>query len=280
MSTAVAKVPALSELASDINENHELALMYVGQSFDHAVKAGLLLIEAKAQFPHGGWLKWLKANVKIGVRQAQNYMKVATCPDKKRNGVAHLSMRKAIHALALQKVVKESDSAEPEPEPETEARGRWLNADGSLTKEPKLETDAQFTERLERDHPGYRVAKINDDGSAILEPDDDEPEPHIALQFARGAAKSAQEAAALLRKHEDDLEIDDELIQACKAVSRTWDKLATRLIKKELHRRAQADGRSEVPVDDPIPENEGDDLGDIPACLDRRSVQKERAASS
>jgi hypothetical protein len=33
------------------------------------------------------------------------------------------------------------------------------------------------------------------------------------------------------------------------------------------------DGRS-------APEDEGDDLGDIPACLDRRSVQKERAASS
>jgi Protein of unknown function (DUF3102) len=116
MSAAVAKAPSLSELASDINRNHELALMYVGQSFDHAVKAGLLLIEAKAQFPHGGWLKWLKANVKIGVRQAQNYMKVATTPDEKRNAVAHLSMRKAIHALALQKVVKESDSAEPKPD--------------------------------------------------------------------------------------------------------------------------------------------------------------------
>jgi hypothetical protein len=32
-----------------------------------------------------------------------------------------------------------------------------------------------------------------------------------------------------------------------------------------------ADGRSNVAVDDPAPENEGDDdLGDIPACLDRR----------
>jgi hypothetical protein len=37
--------------------------------------------------------------------------------------------------------------------------------------------------------------------------------------------------------------------------------------------------RSEVGVDDPMPENEGDDL-ELPACLDRRSVQKERAASS
>jgi hypothetical protein len=116
MTTAVAKVPTLSELATEINRNHELALDSMGKAFDHAVEAGLLLIEAKAQFPHGGWLKWLKANVKIGVRQAQNYMKVATCPDEKRNAVAHLSMRKAIHALALQKVVKESDSAEPEPD--------------------------------------------------------------------------------------------------------------------------------------------------------------------
>jgi Protein of unknown function (DUF3102) len=77
MSTAVAKVPTLSELATEINRNHELALDSMGKAFDHAVMAGLLLIEAKAQFPHGGWLKWLKANVKIGVRQAQNYMKKA-----------------------------------------------------------------------------------------------------------------------------------------------------------------------------------------------------------
>ena len=91
MGTAVAKTPTLANLATDINENHELALMYVGQSFDHAVKAGLLLIEAKAQVPHGQWLAWLKANVKMGARQASNYMRVAACPDEIRSGVADLS---------------------------------------------------------------------------------------------------------------------------------------------------------------------------------------------
>ena len=104
MGKALAKLPTLSELATDINENHELALMYVGQSFDHAVKAGLLLIEAKAQVQHGKWLAWLKANVKVSARQAQNYMKVASCPEQKRNAVADLSLRKAIHELALHKV--------------------------------------------------------------------------------------------------------------------------------------------------------------------------------
>jgi Protein of unknown function (DUF3102) len=100
----------LSDLARDINENHELAVMYVGQSFDHAVKAGLLLIEAKAQVKHGQWKNWLKANVKVGARQASNYMRVAACPDEKRSAVADLSLRKAIHELAAQKV-REGDYA-------------------------------------------------------------------------------------------------------------------------------------------------------------------------
>jgi hypothetical protein len=106
MGTVVAKrtAIALSNLASEINENHELARMYVGQAFDHAVKAGLLLIEAKRQVPHGQWKQWVKANLKVGERQAQNYMKVASCPDEKRNTVADLSLRKAIHELAAHKV--------------------------------------------------------------------------------------------------------------------------------------------------------------------------------
>ena len=78
----------LATLATDINEQHERAVMYVGQSFDAAVRAGLLLIDAKEQVPHGQWLKWLKANVKVGARQAANYMRVATCPDDNPSEVA------------------------------------------------------------------------------------------------------------------------------------------------------------------------------------------------
>src|SRR5262245_48374341 len=106
MALAVAKVEpglGLSELATEINQNHELAHMYAGQAFDHAVKAGLLLIEAKELVQHGEWLVWLRINLTMKPRQAQNYMKVATCPDEKRNAVAHLSLRRAIHELAHHK---------------------------------------------------------------------------------------------------------------------------------------------------------------------------------
>ena len=39
--------------------------------------AGDLLIEAKTQIPHGGWLPWLKANVEISDRTARVYMQSA-----------------------------------------------------------------------------------------------------------------------------------------------------------------------------------------------------------
>ena len=53
-----------------------------------------------------------------------------------------------------------------------------------------------------------------------------------ALEIARGAAKSARDAAGALRANEDLLEIDDDLINACKAVSTAWDKLVARLTKE------------------------------------------------
>ena len=74
MGTAIAKRAgaAISDIASDINEQHELARMHAGQAFDHAAKAGMLLLQAKAQVQHGQWLTWLKANVQVSARQAQN----------------------------------------------------------------------------------------------------------------------------------------------------------------------------------------------------------------
>ena len=113
----LANIPGaeLADLAAEINENHELAVMYVGQSFDCAVKAGLLLMEAKAQVQHGKWLNWLKANVKVSARQAQNYMKVASCPEQKRNAVADLSLREAVSLLSdTFNTAKTTSELEPE----------------------------------------------------------------------------------------------------------------------------------------------------------------------
>jgi hypothetical protein len=66
MSTAVAAAaPPLSDLAADIDAHHDLARQHAAQAFDHAVKAGLLLLQAKEQVKHGEWLNWLRANVKV-----------------------------------------------------------------------------------------------------------------------------------------------------------------------------------------------------------------------
>jgi Protein of unknown function (DUF3102) len=257
----------LSEVAADINKNHELALDGMAQAFDHAVKAGLLLIEAKKLFPHGGWLKWLKANVRFGVRHAQNYMKIASCPDEKRNAVAHLSMRKAIHALALQKVERESDSCESEPEPETEARGRWLNADGSLTKEPKPVEPG--------DVDGDEVVTVQ--GDLDDEPATSEAVVEEAERRRRGfiACVSQSLVAAEDAGHHVDWfmenapeTIDDEIIKAAAAAASPWLTSLEWLQQKRASTLPQ-DGRSEVAADD-ITSEPSDDFPEIPSILDRR----------
>jgi hypothetical protein len=91
--------------------------------------------------------------------------------------------------------------------------------------------------------------------------DGDEPSRSgIAIELAMAAAKNAREAAGVLRATQDALVINDELIQACKAVSTAWDKLATGLIRKRA---------STLPGDGP--ENHAD-YPNLPAHLDRRKT--------
>jgi ParB-like chromosome segregation protein Spo0J len=49
-----------------------------------------------------------------------------------------------------------------------------------------------------------------------------------ALEIARGAANSAREAASVLREFEDTLEIDDDLLDACRKAANAWSKLLAR----------------------------------------------------
>ena len=63
----------------------------------HAIQAGELLIEAKAQVAHGEWLPWLEANCPLSERQARNYMRLA----RNRQRVADLpTIRNAVALLA------------------------------------------------------------------------------------------------------------------------------------------------------------------------------------
>jgi hypothetical protein len=66
-----------AEHAKQINLECDIGDAASRNSIEHYRKAGELLLEVKAGLKHGKWLKWLKANVRVSERQAQNYMALA-----------------------------------------------------------------------------------------------------------------------------------------------------------------------------------------------------------
>ena len=62
---------SLADLAARIRIEHRAASDKLSELLAHAMAAGDLLIEAKAQIPHGQWLPWLKDRVDISERTAQ-----------------------------------------------------------------------------------------------------------------------------------------------------------------------------------------------------------------
>ena len=68
---------SLAELAARISAEHTAVFVALSDSVRHAVAAGEMLIEAKAQVPHGQWLPWLRDNCTMSERTAQLYMRCA-----------------------------------------------------------------------------------------------------------------------------------------------------------------------------------------------------------
>src|SRR4051812_9107645 len=69
--------PSLVDIAARINEAHDRASASAQSAIEAAMEAGRLLIQAKDQVNHGGWLPWLEANTSVSERTAQAYMKLA-----------------------------------------------------------------------------------------------------------------------------------------------------------------------------------------------------------
>ncbi len=95
----------LSALAGAINAEHRACETAFRAGLAHAVRAGELLMEARALCPHGTWLPWVRENFEGSERLAQGYMQVArelpklAAEDPQR--VADLmSFREALAALA------------------------------------------------------------------------------------------------------------------------------------------------------------------------------------
>jgi hypothetical protein len=92
---------ALADLAGAIEAEHQAAHGAARAALDHALECGRLLLEAKAQLPHGSWLDWLERNTSVSARQSQRYMRLAAARFEGRSDVAsHLTIEGALSALA------------------------------------------------------------------------------------------------------------------------------------------------------------------------------------
>jgi hypothetical protein len=104
---------SLADLAARISAEHKAVAASLKSSLAHAMTAGDLLIEARAQLKHGQWLPWLKS-CGISERMAQRYLRLArnrTLIEAKSDTVSDLGIR---GALAMLTVSRESnDPAAP-----------------------------------------------------------------------------------------------------------------------------------------------------------------------
>ena len=64
-------------IADEINRLHHLATKSANEAMEQAKTIGLLLIQKKAELPHGEYGKWVDANLDVTMRQAQRYVNVA-----------------------------------------------------------------------------------------------------------------------------------------------------------------------------------------------------------
>ncbi len=113
----MSKTLTLPELADGINTEHEAARGAFQKGFEHALKAGDLLLQAKAQVEHGQWLPWLGTNCNVSQRTAQLYMRVARERPKleaKSASLADLSLEGAARQLAEPKPTKGAPAAKDE----------------------------------------------------------------------------------------------------------------------------------------------------------------------
>jgi Protein of unknown function (DUF3102) len=89
----------LAVLAVEIRTEVAAAEEDFQSAVQHAIRAGALLIEAKAQVKHGQWLPWLEGNFPASSRSAQGYMRLAKNAEDAQ-ALAHLGIEGALKQLA------------------------------------------------------------------------------------------------------------------------------------------------------------------------------------
>jgi len=97
---------SLADLAVRIRQEHDAVAGALKTSLAHAMMAGDLLLQAKAQVPHGQWLPWLCDRCQVSERMAQRYIRLARnrgLIETKCDTVSDLGVRGALSLIALER---------------------------------------------------------------------------------------------------------------------------------------------------------------------------------
>lgn len=128
----------LETLAREVNEAHRETIDHAEQALAHAVRAGRLLTDAKAQVPRGEWLAWLSSHTSISERNAQRYMQLARADPTALSG----GIEAALRALA-----------QPRERPEQPRDQAQLGA--ALREAGATSLDPADLARLQRAEPAF-----------------------------------------------------------------------------------------------------------------------------
>jgi hypothetical protein len=102
---------SLADLAARIKAEHEATAAALKSGVEHAMAAGDLLVEARAQLKHGQWLPWLNT-CGISERMAQRYMRLARnrgAIEAKSDTVSDLGIKGALAMLTVPRGPQGSD---------------------------------------------------------------------------------------------------------------------------------------------------------------------------
>jgi hypothetical protein len=77
VSAATLPADPMADLIKSINEAHNEVRLSLKRTGECAIKAGLLLLQAKRLVRHGSFAEWIAANCTLSERTAQLYMQVA-----------------------------------------------------------------------------------------------------------------------------------------------------------------------------------------------------------
>ena len=121
----------LPSIATAIDRHHAAAQAAARTAIEHAIACGQLLLQAKTQVAHGGWLPWLKAHTRVSERQSQRYMQVAQgALTGKYDAASDLTIEGAI-AISAQK--SDGDMVSPPKEP-SNRYGKGISFERALAR--------------------------------------------------------------------------------------------------------------------------------------------------